>query len=116
MESNTTKRKGAPLVAALVGSVEAAREVHEPFYHLEFSQVFPNDIYLQMMQSMPGNRAYRALPGRNNVNINEEGTCTRVKIDLFREYIRHFSADKKELWGLVGDALCSREVQEAFVR
>src|SRR5215471_10413421 len=116
MESNTNNHKRAELVASLVGSVEAAREVHEPFYHLEFSQVFPNDIYLQMMQSMPGNRAYRALPGRHNVNINDEGTCTRVKIDLFREYIRRFPPDRKELWGLVGDALCSREVQEAFVR
>jgi hypothetical protein len=59
---------------------------------------------------------YRALPGRNNVNILEDGSATRIKIDLFPEYLRTLPPDKRALWDLVGRALCSREISDAFVR
>jgi hypothetical protein len=39
-----------------------------------------------------------------------------VKIDLFPEYIRHLPPEKRSLWGLVGRALCSAPVRDAFVR
>jgi hypothetical protein len=115
-EINGNNGGAAGLTAALVRSVEAAREVQTPFFHLEFDQVFPPEIYRQMMESMPVGSDYRALPGRNNVNIRADGNSTRIKVDLFREYIRHFAASKREIWRQVGDALCSRPVQEAFVR
>src|SRR5258706_10399625 len=115
-ENNGINGESPGLTAALVRSVEAAREVQTPFFHLEFHQVFPAEIYRRMMAYMPVSSDYRALPGRNNVNITETGVSTRIKVDLFREYIRHFAAQRRELWRQVGDALCSRPVQEAFVR
>ena len=39
-----------------------------------------------------------------------------MKIDLFPEYIRHLPPEKRAVWGVVGRALCSREVKDAFVR
>jgi hypothetical protein len=48
--------------------------------------------------------------------VRDDGTATRVKIDLFPEYIRALPGGKKELWDLVGRALCSTEVQNAFIR
>ena len=60
-----------------------------------------------MMREMPVDRDYRALPGRNNVNILDDGSATRIKIDLFPEYIRNMPAQKRELWDVVGRALCS---------
>src|SRR5215471_17412299 len=114
--SNSTNGKTSDLTAAIVRSVETARVVAKPFFHLEFDQVFPPDIYRQMMASMPVSSDYRPLPGRNNANINADGQSTRIKVDLFREYIRHFAPEKRELWRQVGDALCSPEVEAAFVR
>jgi hypothetical protein len=38
-----------------------------------------------------------------------------VKIDLFPEYIRNLPAAKREVWTLVGRALCSKQVRDAFV-
>lgn len=105
----------AKLTEFLVGSIEKARASETPFYHLEFDQVFPDDIYAEMLREMPVASDYRALPGRDNVNILEDGTATRVKIDLFPEYIRRLPASKRELWDLVGRALCSNEVRDAFV-
>src|SRR6267142_250906 len=104
------------LINSLVRSVEQSREVRTPFYHLQFDHVFPDDVYAQMMGSMPVSSNYRALPGRDNVNLNEQGACMRVKVDLFSEYIRHFPPGKRELWDLVGSALCSIDVRDAFVR
>ena len=65
---------------------------------------------------MPKSTDYRALPGRNNVNILDDGSATRIKIDLFPEYIRNLPQQKRELWDVVGRALCSEEVKAAFIR
>ena len=65
---------------------------------------------------MPNAADYRPLPGRNRGNIREDGSSTRVKNDLFPEYIRHLTDDKRTIWDLVGRALCSSEVQAAFVK
>jgi hypothetical protein len=106
----------ANLTEFLVASVEQARAIEKPFYHLQFDRVFPDDIYAAMLREMPVAADYRALPGRDNVNILDDGTATRVKIDLFPEYIRKMPAQKRELWDIVGRALCANEVRDAFVR
>jgi hypothetical protein len=65
---------------------------------------------------MPEARDYRPMHGRAKGHDLEDGTHTRVKIDLFPEYIRHLPPQKRAVWDVVGRALCSREVREAFVR
>ena len=104
------------LVDAVIANIEAARAVERPFFHLEFDRVFPDDIYAEMMAAMPGAADYRPLPGRNNGNLREDGTSTRVKIDLFPEYIRHLSPDKLPIWDVVGRTLCSEAVQATFMQ
>jgi len=104
------------LIDAVVANVEAARAVEKPFYHLEFDRVFPDGVYAQMIAAMPSAADYRPLPGRNGGNLREDGTSTRVKIDLFPEYIRHLNPEKRAVWDLVGRALCSAEVQQAMMK
>jgi hypothetical protein len=104
------------LIDAVVANVQAARAVEKPFYHLEFDRVFPDDVYARMIAEMPKAADYRPLPGRGGGNIREDGSSTRVKIDLFPEYIRHLSEEKRAIWDVVGRALCSAEVQGAISR
>ncbi len=104
------------LIDYIVGSVEKARAVETPFYHLEFDSVFPADIYDQILALKPVYEDYRPMSGRSKGHVRDDGTATRVKIDLFPEYIRALPKGKRELWDLVGRALCSTEVQNAFVR
>ncbi|HVY57008.1 MAG TPA: hypothetical protein VHA77_04075 [Xanthobacteraceae bacterium] len=111
-----TKRDVKNLIDFVVASIEAGKAFEEPFYHLEFDRVFPDDIYAAMIRQMPVASDYRPLPGRNKGNLLPDGTSTRVKIDLFPEYTRHLPDEKRELWDLVGRALCSAEVQAAFMR
>jgi hypothetical protein len=110
------KRAAARLAESIAQSIDAARAVEKPFFHLEFDRVFPDDIYAQMLALMPQNRDYRPMHGRSKGHDLEDGTHTRVKIDLFPEYIRNLPPEKKALWDIVGRALCSNVVKQAFMR
>src|SRR5262245_24873261 len=98
----------------IVSSIDAAAEVETPFFHLEFDRVFPPDHYRKMLDAMPLPSDYRAMSGRSKDKIN--AIPTRVKIDLFPEYIRHLPSAKRQVWDLVGRALCSEPVKNAFRR
>jgi len=104
------------LAGAIVANIESGRVVEKPFFHLEFDHVFPDFAYAEMLEALPIAADYRPLPGRNKGNIREDGTSTRVKIDLFPEYIRHLPAPKRTVWERIGRALTSEEVKAAFVR
>src|SRR5262249_2358257 len=110
------RREVKALVNAVIANIEAGRGVERPFFHLEFDRVFPDDTYAQMIAAMPVAADYRPLPGRNNGNIRADGTSTRVKIDLFPEYIRHLAPQKLPIWDVVGRTLCSEALQAAFAR
>lgn len=97
-------------------SVDAAAAFDAPFAHLVLDRVFPDDIYAAMLANMPEASDYRPMHGRSKGHDLTDGTHTRVKIDLFPEYIRHLPPQKRAVWNIVGRALCSRQLKEAFVR
>ena len=105
----------ADLTEFLCRSVASARVVEAPFYHLEFDRVFPDDVYAAMLAGMPVAADYRPMHGRSKANDSADGTHTRVKIDLFPEYIRHLPPHQRAVWDVVGRALCSDELRCAFV-
>jgi hypothetical protein len=100
----------------VVSAVDAAVASDAPFYHLVLDRVFPDDIYAAMLANMPAASDYRPMHGRSKGLDLADGTHTRVKIDLFPEYIRHLKPEKRAVWDLVGRALCSAAVRNAFVR
>ena len=110
---NDRRRAAARLAYFIAQSVDNARAVEKPFFHLEFDRVFPDDVYAQILRLMPESADYRSMHGQSKV---KEGTQTRVKIDLFPEYIRNLPAEKRALWDVVGRALCSEPVKQAFIR
>lgn len=111
------RRRAVDRLAAFIAqSIEGARTVDKPFFHLEFDRVFPDDIYARMLASMPEASDYRPMHGRSKGHDLTDGTHTRVKIDLFPEYIRNMPPEKRALWDAVGRALCSEPVKQAFIR
>ncbi len=100
----------------VVQAVDASIASDSPFYHLVLDRVFPDDIYTLMLANMPAASDYRPMHGRSKGHDLADGTHTRVKIDLFPEYIRHLTAEKRAIWDIVGRALCSPAVRDAFVR
>src|SRR5262249_49302952 len=97
-------------------SIETSNQGAKPFNHLVLSNIFPADVYAQMLEAMPVKGDYRAMSGRTKSTRLKEGGGTRTKIDLFPEYIRHLPPHKRAVWMVVGRARCSREVRDAFRR
>ena len=100
----------------VVTSVDATLPNDTPFTHLVLDRVFPDDVYAAMLANMPEAADYRPMHGRAKGHDLADGTHTRVKIDLYPEYIRHLPAEKRAVWDIVGRALCSAAVRDAFVR
>ncbi len=113
-QASERHRAVSELTRFVVAAVDAARVKQEPFFHLEFDRVFPDDIYRAMLEAMPRTTSYRRSSRKDD--ILPDGTVTRAKIDLFPEYIRVLPAEQRGLWRMVGEALCSREVSDAIVR
>ncbi len=92
-----------------VAAVESAHAGAGPFYHLQLSNIFPPDVYSAMLTAMPVAEDYRPMHGRSR-----NSKQTRVKIDLFPEYIRHLPPEKLAVWQQVGAALRSEPLKNAF--
>ncbi len=62
------RRRAADRLATFVAqSVDEARAVEKPFFHLEFDRVFPDDIYSQILRLLPDSSDYRPMHGRSKV-------------------------------------------------
>ncbi len=117
LEADKAETRYTPKTLAdyIAHSIDQAEQGTEPFLHLVLRNVFPEDIYPEILRAMPVYEDYRPMHGRSKA-ANTQGNSTRVKIDLFPEYIRHLPRGKREIWDLVGRALCSRTVKAAFMR
>ena len=100
----------------VAASIDAAQGGDAPFHHLVLERIFPDDVYAAMLAAMPIASDYRPMSGRAKGGDMPDGTHTRVKIDLFPEYIRGLPAEKRAVWDVVGAALCSTAVKDAFIR
>ena len=69
-----------------------------------------------MLAAMPMAADYRPMSGRSKGHDLADGTHTRVKIDLFPEYVRGLPPEKRAVWDVVGRALCTQAVKQAFVQ
>src|SRR5215831_167928 len=98
----------------VANAITAAPLQDQPFYHLQLANIFPADIYAVMLEAMPVKEDYRQMSGRTKSTRTMDGGGTRTKIDLFPEFVRHLPPEKKRVWGVVGRALCSNPVREAF--
>ena len=97
------------LTQSVVAAVESAHVGTGPFYHLQLSNIFPHDTYAAMLAALPSSEDYRPMRGRSKT-----ADQTRVKIDLFPEYIRHLPPEKFAVWSQLGATLCSEQVKNAF--
>src|SRR6266513_4589854 len=98
------------LIEFIVDSARRGRADSTPFHHLQFDRVFPDDFYSAMLQAMPASEDYRAMSGKTKMaSSRPDGKPTRAKIDLFPEYLRHLSSEKRAIWDVVGQALRDRK-------
>jgi hypothetical protein len=105
------------LIDFVADSVQKAHADDTPFLHLRFDRVFPDDFYMAMLQAMPVADDYRAMSGKSKVGSSRpDRKPTRAKIDLFPEYVRHLTPEKRAVWDVAGRVLRSKELEGAFVQ
>ncbi|HUL94530.1 MAG TPA: hypothetical protein VLT89_00895 [Usitatibacter sp.] len=110
----TRESDTARTIEHVVHAIESAPEGREPFFHLRLAAVLPDDIYAAMLEAMPVPADYRPMSGRAKSSRNGAETDVRTKIDLLPEQIRLLPRAKRPVWQVVGDALTSAPVREAF--
>jgi hypothetical protein len=104
------------LTEFMVKAIDDSQSIDAPFHHIEFGQFFPADTYRNVIATMPQSSDYRPMSGRSKDSNRSDGKPTRVKIDLFPEYLRFLPPEKRAVWDPISRALCSKELQAAFVR
>jgi hypothetical protein len=97
----------------LRASIDTAAEKQEPFVHVQLVDAFPPDIYAEMMNAMPSREDYRRMSGRAR---SKKSGDVRTKLDLVPEWIGNLPIEKRGIWEVVGEALRSAPVREAFMR
>jgi len=113
MRSALQAKRG--LVDALVTAVVNATDHATPFHHITFNNVFPDDCFQRLLAALPSAADYRPMSGRAKATDLPDGKPTRVKIDLFPEYVRALPPHQRTVWGEIGRALCAPGLQAAFV-
>src|SRR5437870_13476651 len=70
-----------------------------------------------MLRTMPDENDYRPMSGKSKVGSSRpDGKPTRAKIDLFPDYIRHLTPEKRAVWDVAGLILRSKALEKAFVQ
>jgi len=102
--------------AALERSVRTAASasalVHEPCTHTYFAQVFPDEVYARIIQSLPPRESFHEL--RHRDATRPDGTSTRLRLYLFPENLWRVPRPQRALWREVARALMSTAVQDGF--
>jgi hypothetical protein len=102
------------VLARLLRVVESTPAVHEPFSHIYFENLFPEEIYAEMMACLPAADRYKAI----NVykHSREDGVSTRDVMPLEAEALATLPASQREVWRSVAVALAAPELKAAIFR
>src|ERR1019366_50098 len=86
--------------------------VREPFAHVYLEEVFPVDVYRQLLRSLPAHEIYDRAADRHYGN----GELIRSMYPLSQERLKRLSGEQQDLWRAVAAALTAPEVKEAMFK
>jgi len=90
-------------------------ELHDdPFCHLWMEEIFPDELYSQMLDNLPDGRFYKEL--RHQDAIQADGRSSRLQFGLAPKEIEELPNGQKEFWSHARQALYSPHLEQAFRR
>ena len=84
----------------------------DPFDHLRFDRVFPDDAYRALLDHLPDASSYGELPHKDA--MRPDGTSSRLEFPLTQERIGTLDGRRRSFWKPAADALGRPEVKEAL--
>lgn len=107
-----SRRIADSILNHLIGRIEATPAIHEPFDHVYLEDVFPPDLYAQMLRSFPATETYTRAAERHYGN----GQHIRSMYPLSETGLAQLSDDLRELWQGVVAALTAPALKEAMYK
>ena len=95
----------------LLKSLSTAEVSDKPFPHFFVTNLFPDSIYTQLVDSLPDQSQYGTY-----TKYNVDNKPTRFRIGLTQETLAAIPTEKKAIWLGVRDALGSPEVKASVFR
>jgi hypothetical protein len=96
----------------LLRCIERTRAINVPFSHIYLEEVFPADIYEQMLARLPDPALYNGTAERHYGK--GDGAFVRWMYALTPDKLATLSGEQKELWGGVAAALTAVELRRAM--
>ncbi len=96
----------------LASVVAATPLVQAPFDHLVLENIFPQDIYAQILSHLPERSYYRGL--KHSEALLPDGSSARLQFPLLPANIARLPQAQRQFWMAVAAAAKSREVQCAY--
>lgn len=106
------KRIADEVLGHLLGRIEATAAVHEPFDHIYLEEVFPADLYEQLLQSFPPEEMYERAAERHYGN----GQHVRSMYALSHAGLARLPGVQQEIWRGVAMALTAPEIKQAMFK
>lgn len=100
-------------IARHLASVVSATPLERaPFDHLVLSDVFPQDLYAQILNLLPERSYYRGL--KHSEALLPDGSSARLQFPLVEGNIARLPEGVRQFWSMVAAAVKSREVESAY--
>ncbi len=110
--SNTLRDSGTleeKIAAHIVKAVDSAEAAQEPYCHYYIENVFPSDIYGQIIDNLPAPSFYAPL------NLKEwsraDGESTRDRLFLSKEGLAGLPEEIREFWQSIAGVLTSEQLK-----
>ena len=100
------------IIRQMVRVVDKTPVDENPCQHAILQDLFPQDVYEDMLQNLPAKEAYR--PMALHLFHDSNGVSTRDLIELPEVGVPRMAPDIQALWWAVGTALASEEVKAAI--
>ena len=85
-----------------------------PYPHFWLREVFPPDLYPEMLQRLPADADFAAQ--KADRFYRQDGTSTRLQLPVLAHHLQRLPGDNAEFWLGIHDALHSRDLKRAVYR
>jgi hypothetical protein len=106
------RQVGSRILEHLLRQIDRTPSLNEPFAHLYLEEVFPEDLYTQILSHLPNPQLYPNAADRHQGRGGPE--YARSCFPLTRASLAPLATAQQELWGGVATAMTAPELKEAL--